>query len=100
MDTFQIPRDHIFNSRSTSFLPGITRQTNGRGVDIVLNSLSGELLHASWQCVAKLGKMIELGKRDFMGHAMLSMDAFASNRAFFGVDLIQLGEADPEALRR
>lgn len=47
MKSFDIPRDRIFNSRSSEFLPGILRETAGKGVDVVLNSLSGELLHAS-----------------------------------------------------
>jgi NADPH:quinone reductase-like Zn-dependent oxidoreductase len=87
MDTFGISRDHIFNSRDTSFLPAIKAATNGRGVDVVLNSLSGELLHASWECVAEYGSMVEIGKRDFIGKAQLNMDLFESNRSFFGVDL-------------
>lgn len=72
------------------------KATNGRGVDIVLNSLAGELLHASWECVAQFGKMIELGKRDFLTNGMLSLNPFAGNRAFFGVDLLQLTQCDME----
>jgi len=67
MRTFDIPRNHIFNSRNSSFLPDVMRETNGTGVDVVLNSLSGDLLHASWKCVAEFGKMVEIGKRDFIG---------------------------------
>ncbi|EEQ34967.1 Fum1p [Microsporum canis CBS 113480] len=100
IEKLQIPEDHIFNSRSTSFLTDIMRETGGRGVDIVLNSLSGELLHASWKCVAELGRMIELGKRDILGHAQLSMDGFSGNRAYFGVDLYRLGETSEGALRK
>ncbi|GAB1201523.1 hypothetical protein APSETT445_000098 [Aspergillus pseudonomiae] len=91
-----IPRDHIFNSRNASFRESLMKATNGRGVDIVLNSLAGELLHASWECVAQFGKMIELGKRDFLTNGMLSLSQFADNRAFFGVDLLQLIECDME----
>ena len=69
--------------------------TGGKGVDIVLNSLSGELLHASWQCVAPFGKMIEIGKRDLRGHAQLRMDPFEANRAFVGVDLMQMTHERP-----
>ena len=83
----------MFNSRDASFLPGIKKATGGRGVDLVLNSLSGELLHASWQCVAEYGKMIEIGKRDFIGRAKLDMDLFEGNRAFFGVDLATFSDA-------
>ncbi|EHK97750.1 putative Phthiocerol synthesis polyketide synthase type I PpsC [Glarea lozoyensis 74030] len=93
MDTFGISRDHIFNSRDTSFLPAIKAATNGRGVDVVLNSLSGELLHASWECVAEYGSMVEIGKRDFIGKAQLNMDLFESNRSFFGVDLAKFDAA-------
>ncbi|GFF99742.1 nonribosomal peptide synthetase 14 [Aspergillus udagawae] len=87
-----IPRRRIFNSRDGSFLQSLMGATQGRGVDVVLNSLAGELLHASWKCVAEFGKMIEIGKRDFLEHGTLDMKAFGGNRAFFGVDLIRLGE--------
>lgn len=68
------------------------RETKGEGVDLVLNSLGGPLLHASWQCVAQFGKMIELGKRDFIEHGMLRMDLFGGNRSFIGVDLFELAK--------
>ncbi|KAK1139769.1 Type I Iterative Polyketide synthase (PKS) [Aspergillus melleus] len=92
IETFGIPRHRIFNSRDTSFLQGVMRETKGEGVDIVLNSLGGPLLHASWQCVAQFGKMIELGKRDFLEHGMLRMDLFGGNRSFIGVDLFELAK--------
>src|SRR5262249_48426111 len=47
VDTFGLPRSRIFSSRDPSFLPSLMRETDVRGVDVVLNSLSGELLHAS-----------------------------------------------------
>ncbi|PKX95178.1 putative polyketide synthase [Aspergillus novofumigatus IBT 16806] len=99
IDNLQIPEDSIFDSRSPSFLPDVMRMTGNRGVDIVLNSLSGELLHASWKCVAPFGKMIELGKRDFLGHGRLDMDLFDGNRTFTGVDLSQLADKSPELFR-
>ena len=64
--------------------------TGGRGVDLVLNSLSGELLHMSWKCIAEFGRMVEIGKRDLLGRAKLNMDLFGSNRSFFGVDLASM----------
>ena len=99
MESFGISRDRIFDSRSPSFFHGVMEQTGHRGVDIVLNSLSGELLHTSWKCVAKRGKMIELGKRDMLGHAQLDMKLFTGNRSFIGVDLKQLLEDEPESRR-
>ncbi|KAK8110195.1 Nonribosomal peptide synthetase 14 [Apiospora kogelbergensis] len=82
-----VPRERIFQSRGDSFVDDVMRATGGRGVDVVLNSLSGELLHASWKCVAPYGCMVDIGKRDFLGRGRLAMNPFAGNRAFFGVDL-------------
>ncbi|GKT61260.1 polyketide synthase [Colletotrichum tofieldiae] len=94
----KIPPEHIFNSRDSSFLPGIMAITEGRGVDLVLNQLSGELLHASWQCVAEFGIFVELGRRDFLGHAKLAMEQFESNRTFVGVDLTHLWIRKPSVV--
>jgi len=55
-----ITSSHIFHSRDASFLPGLQAATNNRGVDVVLNSLSGELLHASWEAVAEFGTLVEI----------------------------------------
>ena len=99
-EKFGIPRDMIFSSRDASFAAGVMNATNGRGVDLVLNSLAGELLHASWQCVAKFGRMVEIGKRDFQGHAKLDMSAFERNRSFFGVDLHEIAADAPHILSR
>ncbi|KAJ0382831.1 hypothetical protein COL922a_011750 [Colletotrichum nupharicola] len=90
-----IPPGKIFNYRDSSFLPGIRAATKGLGVDLVLNQLSGELLHASWQCVAEFGTFVELGRRDFLGHAKLAMDQFESNRTFCGIDLAHLWSRKP-----
>ncbi|KAL7916747.1 putative polyketide synthase [Trichoderma velutinum] len=94
-----IPNDHIFNSRNQSFLPDIMQATNGRGVDIVLNSLSGELLHASWKCVAEFGKLVELGKRDLVGFGKLDMEPFLANRSYCCVDLAHALQQRPEFVR-
>ncbi|CAP62086.1 uncharacterized protein PODANS_5_380 [Podospora anserina S mat+] len=96
VDTFDIPRQRIFHSRDSSFVAGVYRETKGQGVDVVLNSLSGDLLHASWKCVAEFGSMVEIGKRDFIGHGKLAMDMFQENRSFFGVDLAPMYVKRPE----
>ncbi|KAL5339755.1 putative polyketide synthase [Aspergillus crustosus] len=85
-----IPRNQIFNSRDTSFVEDLMRETEGRGADVVLNSLAGKPLHASWACVAEYGKMIEIGKRDFISHGSLSVTPFLENRSFIGMDMIHL----------
>ena len=90
MDEFGIPRDRIFHSRNTSFYDGVMAATNGIGIDCVLNSVSGELLHTTWDCVASNGCMLELGKRDMIDRAQLAFDKFEDNRTFFGIDVLRL----------
>ena len=70
--------------------------TNGRGVDIALKSLAGELLHATWKCIAPFGAMIEIGKRDFYGHAKMDMFQFTANRAFIGLDARHIQAERPD----
>ncbi len=99
-ETFGIAKDRIFSSTDESFLTNILRATDGSGVDLVMNSLAGELLHASWQCVAENGVMIELGKRDITGRGKLALDLFHDNRGFFGVDVARLCKARPLEARK
>jgi NADPH:quinone reductase-like Zn-dependent oxidoreductase len=87
MDEYGVPADHIFYSRDTSFAQGIMRITNGYGVDVVLNSLAGESLRASWECIAPYGRMLEIGKADINANASLPMAYFAKNVLYAGVDL-------------
>ncbi|KAI1361572.1 putative polyketide synthase [Xylaria arbuscula] len=93
---YGLDRSHIFHSRDASFLPTVMKATNNRGVDVVLNSLSGDLMHASWKCVAEFGTMVEIGKRDFRRRAKLSMEAFEQNRSFIGIDMWQITQVRPD----
>ncbi|KAM0470501.1 hypothetical protein ACHAPX_009867 [Trichoderma viride] len=96
VDNFGIPRENIFNSRDSSFYEHLMEATNGTGADLVLNSLSGELLHTSWKCVAPFGKMLEIGKRDFIGRGQLGMEIFESNRSFHGIDMSEMAVERPD----
>ncbi|KAJ0280260.1 hypothetical protein Brms1b_013421 [Colletotrichum noveboracense] len=95
-----VPRESIFSSRDTSFVEGVKAATGARGVEVVLNSLSGELLHASWECVAPHGTFVELGKRDTLAGGRLSMAAFDENRSFVGVEMANLAAQDPSIVAR
>ena len=82
--------DFIFSSRDTSFVDGVLTVTGGRGCDVALNSLAGELLHATWQCIAPFGRLVEIGKRDIHENTKLDMDPFRRNIAYASVDLITI----------
>ena len=56
--------DHISDSRSLDFEDKFRAVTGGRGVDVVLDSLSGEFVDASLRLVAPGGVFLEMGKTD------------------------------------
>lgn len=93
-----VAKDHIFSSRDTSSHDGIIQQTNRKGVDFVLNSLSGRLFHTSWSSVAPYGTMIGLGKRDIEGYGKLDMRPFLANRSYACVDLAQIIQERPDKI--
>jgi polyketide synthase 12/myxalamid-type polyketide synthase MxaB len=55
---------HALNSRDTSFAGEVMALSGGRGVDLVLNSLTGDLMEAGFSVLARGGHFIEIGKRD------------------------------------
>lgn len=87
MDEYKIPSDHIFDSRGLSFAKSIIRMTQGKGVDVVLNSLSGEALRRTWECTSMFGRFIEVGTRNISSNTGLEMGPFQRNVTFASVNL-------------
>lgn len=87
---FDIPADHIMNSRTLEFVDLIKIKTGGKGinylvldnsnkftgVDVVLNSLAGEFLSKSLSLLAPFGRFLEIGKRDIASNSKLGMFCF------------------------
>ncbi|KAF2814498.1 polyketide synthase [Mytilinidion resinicola] len=100
VESYNLPRNRIFDSRDSSFADALRRETDGKGVDLVLNSLSGELLHATWRTVAEFGKLIEIGKKDILGDAKLDISVFLRNRSYSRVDIEHVRKNRPEIVAR
>ncbi|KAI1851631.1 hypothetical protein JX266_003093 [Neoarthrinium moseri] len=82
---------NIFHSReAASFVVGVREATQGRGVDVIINSLTGDLMHASWDCIAEFGRFIEVGKRELVDAGKLDMAVFLRNATFTAFDLSEL----------
>ncbi|GLW47204.1 hypothetical protein Stsp02_28660 [Streptomyces sp. NBRC 14336] len=79
--------EHVMDSRSLDFADEVMRVTGGRGVDVVLNSTTGEALVRSMELLAPGGRFVEIGKRDIHGGSPIGLDLFKDNRSFFAVDL-------------
>lgn len=100
MKQYSIPEERIFFSRDTSFASQVQSATDGRGVDVVLNSLAGDSLLATWQCLASFGRFVEIGKRDIVTNTRLEMATFAKNVTFSSVDLVVVDTERPALMKR
>ncbi len=87
---------HVFDSRTPSFTRDILEQTDGQGVDIVLNSLTGEFIAASFSVLARGGRFIEIGKKGIWTQEQV--DELGRRVEYHVVDLGQTAVDAPETL--
>jgi fatty acid synthase len=83
----EIGKDRIFSSRDTSFEGRVCQQTNGQGVDVVLNSLPGDRLVAGIRALAMHGRFVEIGKLDMLQNNPIGMSNFLKDISIHGIDL-------------
>lgn len=79
--------EHVMDSRSLAFADEVIERTEGRGVNVVLNSLSGDFIPKSLSVLAPYGRFLEIGKRDIYENSNLGMRAFEKNLSFFAITL-------------
>lgn len=99
-ERYRIPDNHIFSSRDASFASAVLAVTGRRGVDAVINSLAGSLLHESLGVLAPHGRFVEIGKRDIHSNMALEMEVFRKAASFSAVDLVQLADNQGRVVQR
>lgn len=87
---------HVFSSRNLDFADAIRSATGGRGVDVVLNSLTGAFIPASLGLVAPGGRFLEIGKSDVYDAGRLSALGLASGVTYHAIDLTRTLRDDPD----
>ncbi len=87
---------HIYDSRSLDFADAILADTQGEGVDVLLNSLYGEAVLRNLQILKPFGRFLELGKRDFYENNAIGLRPFRNNLSYFGIDADQLLKGRPQ----
>ncbi|KAJ8131286.1 hypothetical protein O1611_g2342 [Lasiodiplodia mahajangana] len=95
---YGIPQSRIFSSRTTAFAGQIMKSTGGHGVNVIVNSLTGELLDASWRIMADGGTMVEIGKKDILDRNTLAMEPFNRNCSFRAIDMSYSRHVDGELI--
>jgi len=90
IESIGVKPENIMDSRTLEFADKIMELTDGQGVDIVLNSLSGEAIFKSIRCLAPYGRFVEIGKTDIYRNSKLGLQPFGNNLTYFGVDVDRL----------
>jgi acyl transferase domain-containing protein/NADPH:quinone reductase-like Zn-dependent oxidoreductase/acyl carrier protein len=84
---------HVMNSRNTEFADEIKRRTGGRGVDCVLNSLTGEFIPRSLEALATNGRFVELGRIGIWEETQIHRQR--PDVSYFNFDLAQIAYENP-----
>ncbi|MGF7160218.1 acyl transferase domain-containing protein/acyl carrier protein [Rhodoligotrophos appendicifer] len=92
--------EHVMNSRTLEFSGEIRTITKGRGVDVVLNALSGTGIDKGLECLAPFGRFVEIGKRDLAQDKPVGLKSLYYNNSYSVVDLSTLGGERPDLLRK
>ena len=87
---------HVMDSRSLDFASEIMRLTDGKGVDVVLNSLAGEFIERSFAVTATGGRFLEIGMTGIWDHTQVSQ----LNRgiSYYPINLAATFQEDPQLL--
>ncbi|KAJ5462127.1 Acyl transferase/acyl hydrolase/lysophospholipase [Penicillium desertorum] len=85
----------VFDSRSLTLHDEIKLATNGRGVDVVLNCLTGATFSQSVACLAPFGRFLEIGTTDIYRNMRLYLEQFGQNCSFFAIDIDRLAAEKP-----
>lgn len=90
---------HVADSRSTSFADEILAWTGGAGVDVIVNSLPGEMLHASLRVLRTFGRFVELGKPANTGDDGIRAVSLRRAMSYHSFDYDQMMALEPDYVR-
>ena len=95
-----IPKENIFDSRDVQSISAIKDLTDGRGVDMVLNSLPDAWIEASLGQLAAHGRFLEIGKTDIYQNRAIGLSPFQDNLSYSAIDLDRLFRQRPTQVER
>ncbi|MCC7368641.1 MAG: SDR family NAD(P)-dependent oxidoreductase [Chloroflexi bacterium] len=88
---------HVFDSRSLGFAHEIREATDGQGVDLVLNALTGEAIPLSLSLLRDGGRFLELGKQEQVAAEQLRQ--LGRRIEYFIIDWGETAREQPHVIR-
>src|SRR5262249_7464892 len=89
---------HVMDSRTLAFADEILEKAGGEGVDVVLNSLSGEAIARSLRVLRPFGRFVEIGKSDILRNSRIGLRPFARNISLHSAHLGPLAQDRPRVV--
>ncbi len=89
--------DRPMDSRTTAFGDQILDRTGGEGVDVVLNTLSGEGGTRGLEILRTFGRFLQLDKQDIFHGGTLALGPFQNALTYSAIDLSQFFK-DPKRI--
>ena len=90
----------VFDSRTTAFAAGVRRATQGRGVDLVLNSLAGDAIAKGLSALAPGGRFLEIGKRDVYANTAIGLRPLRNNVSLHVIDMGSILSGSPGEVQK
>jgi acyl transferase domain-containing protein/acyl-CoA synthetase (AMP-forming)/AMP-acid ligase II/NADPH-dependent curcumin reductase CurA/acyl carrier protein len=88
---------YLMNSRNLDFAEEIMSITQGKGVDIVLNSLGGEFIPKSLSVLSSQGRFVEIGKQKIWKPSQVAR--LKPDVSYFVFDLLQVAQQQPTLIK-
>ncbi|WP_193199908.1 type I polyketide synthase [Nostoc sp. MG11] len=88
---------HIMNSRTLDFAEQVMVITQGKGVNIILNCLTGEFIPKSLSILSPQGRFLEIGKRGIWEAERVMK--LRSDVSYFVIDLMQVCQQQPALIK-
>jgi NADPH2:quinone reductase len=92
----ELGADAVFNYRSENYVEKTLALTDGRGVDVILNPLAGEILERDLRCLAPFGRLVCFGDAGGRPASIPSSQLQGSCRSVLGFSFGTLRRTRPQ----
>ena len=87
---------YVMNSRTLDFAEEVMQLTEGKGVDLILNSLNGDFIPKNLEILAPEGRFVEIGKVGVWSRKQVREKR--EDVTYFPFDLLEVSNNDPDLI--